>query len=645
MSAPTRPMVAATIAFCCVVVTVLAWTLLLGAPGASSLGPWYWAQMAGNSLRGLAFSGMGLLAVLRWPRQPLAWLFVAAGITPSLYPLLRASTLYELSSPVNIATDVLWELSEVISYVVLPLLPLYSPDGALPSRRWRPMLVALPVVALAVMTPVWLDLPLTGALDTAVRIGAAVLQALWTLCLVALYGKLRRARGFDRRQTAVILVIFVLMYLMFWLNYLFAPTSVIWVGIEVPTGVLVTSQLLATVILLPTLGFVLTRTRLHQLDRAARATLVAVTVVGGLVLCYVALAALLSSVWPAAASTGAVVVAAATGLAGFGLRDAGRFVRLRVDRAFYGDRAEPFRVLRALPRRLNECLSPNEIPFAVCQTVVSVLRLPAAAIEVDGRRFASAGTADGEPTAFDLGRSGRLLVWPRSGQRELDELDIAALEPVVEQTAAAIGALVVGERLERSIEEERLRLRRDLHDGLGPALAGVTLQLGAVRTMLPPRSDAGSLLSTVMVHMRQIVVDFRRVTRNERPLLLEEHGLRGALVELCRRLSTPETPVTADLPDVLPSDHEEVVFHVAAEALANAVRHAGAWSITLRVAVAPGSAVVEVCDDGAGIAEPVEFGVGLTSMAERVRSAGGDYEIDSGPAGTTVRARFPLEER
>ncbi|MCP3802338.1 histidine kinase [Allokutzneria sp. A3M-2-11 16] len=645
MSASKRSMVAATIALGCVVVTVLAWTLLLTAPGAPARGPWYWAQMAEHSLQGLAFSASGLLTVLRWPKMTLAWLFVAAGSTASLYPLLRASTLYELSAPFDVAVLVLWELVDVLSYVVLPLLPLYSPDGVLPSKRWRPMLVALPVVTLAVMTPVWLGFPPTGGIGTGMRIGAAVHQALWTLCLVALYGKLRRATGFDRRQTAVILVILVLMYLTFWLGYLFVPTSVLWVGVTVPTGVLVITQLLATVILVPALGFALTRTRLHQLDRAARVTLIVVTVVGGLVLCYVGLAALLSIVWPAAASTGAMVVAATTGLAGFGLRDAVRFVRLRVDRAFYGDRAEPYRVLRALPRRLNQGLSPNEIPFAVCQTVVSVLRLPAAAIEVDGRRLASAGAAEGEPTAFELGKTGRLLVWPRSGQRELDELDIAALEPVVEQTATAISTLLVGERLERSIEEERLRLRRDLHDGLGPSLAGVTLQLGAVRTMLPPRSEADSLLASTMVHMRQIVDDFRRVTRNQRPLLLEERGLRGALTELCRRLSTPGTPVLAELPDVLPEAHEEVVFHVAAEALANAVRHAGAESITLRVAVVPGWVIVEVCDDGAGIAESVKLGVGLTSMAERARAAGGDYEIDSGSAGTTVRARFPLEQR
>ena len=212
-------------------------------------------------------------------------------------------------------------------------------------------------------------------------------------------------------------------------------------------------------------------------------------------------------------------------------------------------------------------------------------------------------------------------------------MDITASEPVVDQTAAAL--------LERGVEVERLRLRRDLHDGLGPALAGVALQLDAVQTMLPPRSEAATLLADTLVHMRQIVDDFRRVTRNQRPLLLAEYGLGGALVELCRRLSTTDTPVTAELSDVLPEAHEEVVFHVAAESLANAVRHAGARSITLRVAVTDESITVDVRDDGTGIAEPVGLGVGLDSMRERARAVGGSCEIDSGPNGTTVRTLIP----
>ncbi|MCP3804730.1 histidine kinase [Allokutzneria sp. A3M-2-11 16] len=648
---------ATAISFGCVVATVAAWAAYAWATGGPARSAWFWALMVEQSVEGLAFSVMGALVVTRRPRQPLAWLFLTAGVTASCYPLLSAAMLFELPPWARVAIFVTWITLNFTSVVVFPALALLFPDGRLPGRRWRPVLVALPVVASTGLLIVLASVPLASSSvpvpgqgpahgldspwDAAFKIAAVTHYLLWALCLVSLFSRLRRAGRFARRQIAVALVISVLIYLAFSLETWFATRSYVTSVIVLPDEFFLTCRGLVVLVGLPVLGFVLTRTRLYQLDRAARATVIVVTVIGGLVLSYLLVTALLARVLPGAASWGALVVALATGVAGFGLRDAVRFVRRRVDRAFYGDRAEPYRLLRALPRRLKG-VPPNEIPFAVCQTVVSVLRLPAATIEVDGRQLAGVGAADAEPTVFALGKSGRLSVWPRSGQETLDELDIAALEPIVDQTAAVIGTVLVGERLERGVEEERLRLRRDLHDGLGPALAGVALQLGAVRTMVPPRSEAGALLASVMVHMRQIVADFRRVTRNQRPLLLEEHGLRGALVELCRRLSTTETPVTCDLPDPLPGVHEEVVFHVAAESLANAARHAGARSIALRVSVGEEWIVVETRDDGTGIVEPLGLGVGLDSLRERTRAVGGGCEIDSGPGGTTVRALVPL---
>ncbi|WP_086827162.1 sensor histidine kinase [Allokutzneria sp. NRRL B-24872] len=647
---------ATAITFGCVVVTVLAWLLNASAPGAAARSAWFWVLMVEQSVEGLAFSTMGALVVARVPNNRLAWLFLVAGCTASLYPLFSATMLYDLPAWARAAVFVPWLGTNFLNIVVFPALALFSPDGWLPGKRWRAMLVALPAIAVFDLYALLNSIPLTGSLIPAavhepgqgwpgiglVRIAVAVHQVLWAMCLYSLYARGKRAGGLARRQNRAGLAIYLLIFVAYSVEIWFARGSFVWFGPTLPDWLFLVSRALIALVGLPALGFVLTRTRIYQLDRAARATVIAVTVIGGLALAYAVVTALLSSVLPGAASWGALVVALVTGLAGFGLRDAVRFVRRRVDRAFYGDRAEPYRVLRALPRRLSEGLPPNEIPFAVCQTVVSVLRLPAAAIEVEGRWLACVGTSEGEPTAFALGSTGRLLVWPRAGQQELDELDIAVLEPVAEQTASAITALVAGARLERSVEEERLRLRRDLHDGLGPSLAGVTLQLGAVRTMLPPRTEASSLLASVMVHMRQIVDDFRRVTRNQRPLLLEEHGLRGALAELCSRLSTSDIPVVAELPDVVPAVHEEVVFHVAAEALANAVRHAGARSISLRIEVTGEWITVEVRDDGAGIAFGSP-GIGLASMRERAAAVGGCCEIDSGPAGTTVRAEFPLE--
>ncbi|MFB9903793.1 sensor histidine kinase [Allokutzneria oryzae] len=655
--------VATAITFGCVAVTVTAWAMYASAPGGQDKSAWFWVLMAEQSAEGLGFSVMGTLVVSRRPRQPLAWLFIAAGISPSLYPLLSSTLLHELPPWARVAIFVVWLGVNFLGVAVFPALALFSPDGTLPSRRWRPMVVALPAIALFDLVAVLTAVPLTGTLIPAavqepgvggpgvgmVRVAVAAHQVLWALCLCSLYARMRHAEGFARRQIGIVLVIFVLIYLAFSLEIWFAKRSFVWSGLTLPDEVFLVGRVLVAVVGLPALGFVLTRTRLYQLDRAARATVVVVTVVGGLILSYAVVTALLSGVLPGAATPGALVVAVVTGLAGFGLRDVVRVVRRRVDRAFYGERAEPYRVLRALPRRLNEGLPSGEVPLAVCQTVVSVLRLPAAAIEVAGKRLASVGASDGEPTALDLRhngeRTGVLLVWPRSGQKALDDLDIAALEPVAEQTAAVIATLLIEQKLERGVEEERLRLRRDLHDGLGPALAGVTLQLGAVRTMLPPRSEVAALLETTVVHMKQIVDDFRRVTRNQRPLLLEEHGLREALCELCRRLSTERTPVTAEIAEEVPDHCADTVFHVAAESLANAVRHAGASAVALRVAMTEQWVTVEVRDDGVGIVGPLGVGVGLASIRERARMAGGHCEIDTGAGGTTVHVRVPLAAR
>ncbi|MFB9903792.1 sensor histidine kinase [Allokutzneria oryzae] len=654
-----RPIVlAVALGFGCLIATAAAWVLYATAPAGPVRPLWYWLLVGEKSVEGLGFAAIGVLLVAHVPRMPLAWLFIALGVSDVLYPLFGAALRHPLPFTVGTLVFLAWLTVNVAGVVLFPLLALFTPDGSLPGPRWRWTFPALALIALAQLTALLLTVPTPGgavSVPGSPGLGIALLrgsivafQVVWALCLAATYADWRRRpKGLRRSQIAVVLTIFGLGYVSFLLEMWFTRQSFARAVVTVPDDLLTVLRLLIAVVGLPALGYALTRTRLHQIDRAARVTLIVVTVVGGLVLSYVVVTALLSGVLPGAASLGALVVAAATGLAGFGLRDAVRVVRRRVDRAFYGERAEPYRVLRALPRRLNEGLPPGETPLVVCQTVVSLLRLPAAAIDVDGRRLASVGVPSGRPTALGLvhqgERLGALLVWPRAGQEALDDLDISVLEPVAEQTAAVIATLLIGERLERGVEEERLRLRRDLHDGLGPALAGVTLQLGAVRTMLPPRSEGAVLLAAVTVHMRQILDDFRRVTRNQRPLLLDEHGPRGALLELCRRLSTERTPVTAEIAEDVPDHCADTVFHVAAESLANAVRHAGASAVALRVTVAERSLTVEVRDNGTGIAQPVRFGVGLESMRERTEAAGGAWALDTGSAGTVVRARFPLD--
>jgi signal transduction histidine kinase len=350
-------------------------------------------------------------------------------------------------------------------------------------------------------------------------------------------------------------------------------------------------------------------------------------------------------------------------LVGLVLRPVSAWVSARVDRLLYGDRAEPYQLARQLGARLREGVESTHVPDAVCQIVVSALRLPGAALEATTpgrtRRLASVGAADPGMVleAFDLRyqgqRVGRLLVAPRAGQDRLDELDRAALQPLADLAAPAVSALSLRKELDASQaqlvsarEVERRRLRRDVHDGVGPSLAAIRLRVDTATALLPPGSPSGPLLADVSRDLREIVHEMRRITDDLRPPTLERLGLAGALAELVERLSVPALPVSLILPDRLPGlppAVELAAYRIAAEALANTIRHSAATRATVCAAAADDVLIVTVTDNGTGIRPGGGGGLGLRSMAQRADDLGGACEVRSGQGGTTLTARLPIQ--
>jgi signal transduction histidine kinase len=194
-------------------------------------------------------------------------------------------------------------------------------------------------------------------------------------------------------------------------------------------------------------------------------------------------------------------------------------------------------------------------------------------------------------------------------------------------------------------EEERKRLRRDLHDGLGPALAALTLHVDALRNRLDaPAVDADLL--RLRSGIQGTVLDVRRMVEGLRPPALDELGLPGAVEQLADRL-TAGTDLLVDVaivgPLALPAAVEVAAYRVAQEALTNVVRHAGAQRACVRVRVDGGELVLEVTDDGTGTPAPRDGGVGLGSMRERAEELGGRLEVTGRPGrGTRVVARLPV---
>jgi signal transduction histidine kinase len=208
-------------------------------------------------------------------------------------------------------------------------------------------------------------------------------------------------------------------------------------------------------------------------------------------------------------------------------------------------------------------------------------------------------------------------------------------------------------RIVAAREEERRRLRRDLHDGLGPTLAAIGLKVDLARERAGPEPDGlGGLLDEIRTDVRGVISDVRRLARELRPPTLDSLGLAGAIRQQAAALAggatgatiAVEVEVEEPLP-ALPAAVEVVAYRIATEAMTNVVRHAEAQSCVVRLAVDRDGLVVEIEDDGRGIDPTAPSGVGRRSIDERAAEVGGEVDLLARPGGgTIVRARLPLTD-
>jgi signal transduction histidine kinase len=251
---------------------------------------------------------------------------------------------------------------------------------------------------------------------------------------------------------------------------------------------------------------------------------------------------------------------------------------------------------------------------------------------------------------------GELILGPRGRGEEFTPADRRLLADIARQVEVAVHAVQVTaalqhsrERLVSAREEERRRLRRDLHDGLGPALASQALALDAARKLLttdPMAADA--LLADLTEHTKAAVEDIRRLVYGLRPPALDELGLVAALREQAERYSRADLEVMVEVPErlrPLSAAVDVAVYRIVQEALTNVARHAQATRAHVSLRLDGDHLEVEVLDDGRGILPEMRAGVGLTSMRERAMELGGSCLVEPATGGgTRLVARFPLSE-
>jgi signal transduction histidine kinase len=196
-------------------------------------------------------------------------------------------------------------------------------------------------------------------------------------------------------------------------------------------------------------------------------------------------------------------------------------------------------------------------------------------------------------------------------------------------------------------EDERRRLRRDLHDGLGPALAAIGLKAGLVARELPPDSTAQALLGEIDTEVKSSLGDIRRLVEALRPPALDELGLLGAVRSRAAALAGDMRIEVSgsESTGALPAAIETAAYRIVVEAMTNAVRHSGGAHCSVLIMVDDDAVEAVVRDDGRGLAADRNPGVGLRSMQERAAEVGGTLSVSSATEGTVVSARLPLSLR
>jgi signal transduction histidine kinase len=556
----------------------------------------------------------------------------------------------------------------MLTILSLGVFPFIFPDGRfIPrSNRWR---IALVVTVLLVSVCAYgifsFSRPDYSLSEKAYGISmAALLTMLATGLGSQIYRYHKVATSLQRLQTKWVLFgvgiqFTLILWLVSWISGFLN-----WVGLSLPwiAFVMLHLSVLGMLALPVTISISILRYRLWDIDLVINRSLVFGSLTVLVAATYVLLVGVLGKVFQSGENL--VLSILATGLVAILFHPLRQRLQQVINRVMYGDRDDPAAVLSRLGQRLAQTGMPGEVLPAILQDIAQALKLPYAAIRQysaegqDQERIIEHGQPSEDINAFPLvyrGQEiGQLLVAARSPGESFSSQERRLLENIAQQSGAAVYAAQLTGHLQQSRlqlitsrEEERRRIHRDLHDGLGPQLATLSVKLDAARNYLsvdPAASD--QLLMELKGQVQDAIQDVRRLVYDLRPPALDQLGLAAALREYAAQQNANGLQVIIESPDLhdLPAAVEVAVYRIALEALTNAVRHSQASRCSIRI-TAGEQLCLEIEDDGVGINAGSPVGVGLSSMRERTIELGGEFQLQSGPQkGTSLSIRLPLSK-
>lgn len=597
-----------------------------------------------NTAIGLSAAPCGLLIARARPGNPIGWLFLVAAVahllTAAMVPLsiYGADNFWPAPSMRLLVTIYLFSWSWGV-FCCFPLILQLFPTGAPVGPQWR-VLCWLTVGNAALGNLFVGPTPDLGASSFLVvpwwQVTEGVGSVASPLIMLASIASLivRYVRGAEAvRQQLLWLLVAVLLIVV--LN---APS---WASI--PTGGAI--PLLLSFPLIPVaVTIAVLRHGLYDVRLVVSRLLAFVLLTAAVVASYVGLVALLDHLLHSAGAPVLATLAVALAFNPVRLR-----LQRAVDRAVYGARNDPVAAVSAVGRRLA-----GDDLDGVAHALREALRLSYVAV----RQPCGDTVASGEPAAETQTRTltyhdrqvGDLLVAPRRGERRVAAADQVVLDLVATPLAIALHAQSLADDLEASrgrvieaASQERERLRRELHDSLGPVLTGAALKADGIALAAGRRPEmAESLAIELADQLRDSIVAIRRLAYGLRPSCLDELGLVGALREEGSRLGP--VAVTIDAPESLPElppAVEVAAYRIAAEALTNVARHSDATHASVRLSTDSAALEVTIADDGRPTG-PWSPGVGIASIRTRASEVGGACTAGPTTDGGRVVAHLPL---
>ncbi|MFE9957938.1 GAF domain-containing sensor histidine kinase [Micromonospora sp. NPDC005299] len=611
----------------------------------------------------LAFPLVGAVIAVHRPANGVGWLFLAVGVLQFGAALLDGLAQHTLATCPGCATGPVLVLAQnalfAVAWVCATTYPLLLfPDGRPPSPRWSWIRTATTIALVVIVVSVVVTpgrvieddaaanpfgVPsLAGLAPLITNVTLFALLALTLAAMASFIVRWRRAGGVDRRRLAWLALAAVIFIGTTVIGLLVDRWTAPWVG-ALLESIGIAALPVAT-------GMAILRANLFDIAAVLDRTLTYTALSAIVVVTYLGCLAATSTLLDPAGSRGSSLVA--TAVVAVSLNPVKDRLMSGIDRLLFGDRNRPYEVVTGLAERLSRTEALDELFHTVTETLTTMLRVPYARV-VPGEATDPPADAHPFPLVSNGRQEGILLVGRRSGGTPFEPRELDLLGDLAGQIAVAVRAARLEEdlresreRIVRAREEERRRLRRDLHDGLGPLLAAASLQVDVLAERVAADPAAQPLAAKIKSVIGQSVSDVREIVHGLRPPSLDDLGLPGVVREHAAALLATGLDVEVDCGDdlrVTSAAVEVAAYRIVTEAMTNVARHARATTCRVRMGLRDGWLRLEITDDGCGLVVPHRDGVGLSSMRERADELGGTFAIEQRvDGGTRVRAELPV---